>query len=260
MNKNTKIRLNYIVGGAISLFLLCSIYGQVTKQLASIGADTWKHTGPDWYLLLCISLMFVNTSLEGSKWYLLTNSVEPVKYFTAFSSYLAGVAFSIVTPNRIGEYPGRILYLGRSNTWRYINVSVLGVVSQLSGVYIFGLAGLIYYNITFPALLPKIALGFCLLANSLIIIIYWRFEKWLPLFDRIKWLGRFFYVRIIFLGIGCNTRNRADRAWCPGFSEYLFIPANFGNAAKYSRDYSCYRWDMVPKPDHTFHFGQHFDH
>lgn len=191
MNKNTKIWVNYLVGGTICCLLLWSIYGQVTKQLNSIGAEAWLHTGPDVYLWLCIGLMFVNTTLEGRKWHLLANTVAPVSYFKAFSSYLAGIAFSIITPNRIGEYPGRILYLGGSNTFRYINVSILGVISQLSAVYIFGMCGLIYYNIAFPASVSKIALAACLLANILAAIVYWRFEDWLPAMEKIKLLRKF---------------------------------------------------------------------
>ncbi len=191
MNKNTKIWLNYFAGGLISALLLWSIYGQVTKQIANIGVGAWKQTGVGVYLWACVALMFVNTSLEGYKWYLLTSSVAPLSYPTAFSSYLAGVAFSIVTPNRLGEYPGRILYLGRDNTLRYINVSVLGVTSQLWGVYLFGFAGLIYYNIAFTAYWAKVALAFCLLANIFIAVIYRKFEIWLPAFEKVRWLRRF---------------------------------------------------------------------
>jgi Lysylphosphatidylglycerol synthase TM region len=191
VNKNTKIWLNYLAGGAISFLLLWSIYGQVTKQMAGINADAWKQTGPVIYLWLCIALMFFNTSLEGYKWYLLTRSVEPLSYSRAFSSYLAGIAFSIITPNRIGEYPGRILYLGRSHTFRYINVSILGVMAQLSTVYIFGLGGLIYYNIAFPAYIAKVALAACLLANIIAAVVYWRFESWLPAFERTRFLRKF---------------------------------------------------------------------
>ena len=164
---------------------------QVTKQMAGIDAAAWKHTGPIVYLCICIALMFINTSLEGVKWYLLTNSVEQISYRRAFSSYLAGVAFSIITPNRIGEYPGRILYLGRKHTFRYINVSILGIIAQLWTVYIFGMAGLIYYNINFPAPIAKIALGLCILANILAALFYWRFESLLPVLEKARWLRRF---------------------------------------------------------------------
>ena len=191
MNKNTKIRLNYIAGAAISLLLLWSIYVQVMKQVHSLDPGAWKHAGRIGYLLTCIILMFANTSLEGFKWYLLCRSVEPVSYARAFSSYLAGVAFAIITPNRIGEYPGRILYLGRTNTLRYINVSILGVTAQLWSVYLFGFVGLLYYNIVFPAVIAKVAIILCLLANILAALTYWRFESWLPFLEKIRWLKKF---------------------------------------------------------------------
>ncbi len=198
MNKNTKIWLNYLAGGAFSIFLLWSIYGQVMKQANSINSDAWQHPGPYWLLWACIALMFVNTSLEGLKWYMLTRSVAPISYKRAFSSYLAGVAFAIITPNRIGEYPGRILYLGKGNTSRYINVSILGITAQLWSVYFFGLLGLIYYNIAFPALIARVALGLCILVNILAAVLYRKFDYWLPWLEKFRWLQKFtLYGRLL---------------------------------------------------------------
>lgn len=191
VNKSTKIRLNYLFGGAISLLLLYCIYRQVVGQLHGIDAGAWRQTAAPGYLLVCIVLMFINTSLEGSKWYLLARSVADVSYIRAFCSYLVGIAFSIITPNRIGEYPGRILYLGGGNTFRYISISVLGISAQLSAIYIFGFAGLIYYNIVFPALMAKVALGVCIVVNVIAALVYWRFEEWLPRLVQIRWLRRF---------------------------------------------------------------------
>ncbi len=135
--------------------------------------------------------MFINTSLEGYKWYLLTGQVTHISYRGAFASYLAGVAFAVITPNRIGEYPARILYIGRQHTFRYIHVSILGVLSQLWAVYIFGLGALVYYNIAFPATIAKIALCLCFIANVLAAIFYWRFELWLPVIEKVKWLKKY---------------------------------------------------------------------
>lgn len=134
--------------------------------------------------------MLINILLEGSKWYLLSRSVVAVSYVRAFSSYLAGIAFSIVTPNRIGEYPGRILYLG-NNAFKYITVSVLGITAQLLSIYTFGFLGLIFYNIKFPSLVAKIALMICLLIIIAAIFIYLRFEFYLPYLLQIKWLRKF---------------------------------------------------------------------
>ena len=170
MNKNTKIWVNYIAGGAISLVLLWSIYTQLLKQVSGVSTDAWKHTGWNGYLVLSVSLMGVNLLLESGKWYLLSNSAAQVSYPRAFASYLAGIAISLVTPNRIGDYPARILYLGATNTFRYINVSILGLVSQLSAIFLFGLAGLIHFNIFFPSYPARIALAVCAVANVLIVL------------------------------------------------------------------------------------------
>lgn len=191
MNKITKIWLNYIAGGSIALFLLWNIYRQIHKQLSGINADAWQHTGDNIYLWLCATLMLANTLLESYKWHVLANSAEKISYVRSLGSYLAGIAFSIITPNRVGEYPGRILYLGRTNTFRFINVSVLGVISQLWSVYIFGCCGLIYYNLFYPATLPKLGLAFCIIVNVFIAFIYWRFETWVPLMARYRLLQRF---------------------------------------------------------------------
>ena len=191
MNKTTKIWLNYVVGAIISLFLLWSIYGQVHRQSASFNENTWKQTGPNIYLFLCIILMFFNTSLESVRWYLLAHNVEPLSYPRALASYLAGIALSIVTPNRVGEYPARILYLGRGNTFGYINVSVLSIMAQLSSVYLFGCVGLVYYNVVFPSVAAKGILAACVLANIFLGVVYWRFEAWLPAFERVAWLRKF---------------------------------------------------------------------
>ena len=204
MNKSTKIRLNYLVGAAISLLLLWAIYAQIVKQLNGIDSSTWQHTGKPIYLVLALVLVFVNSFLESYKWYTLMSWAAPVKYLTALGSYFAGIAFSIITPNRVGEYPGRILYLGGSYTIRYLVVSVSGILSQLAGIYFLGMVGLTYYHmhllsagdtmiggILLPAIMAKVVWVVCIIINILIAIMYWRSDVWLPLLATSKRLRRF---------------------------------------------------------------------
>lgn len=198
MNKSTKIWVNYIAGAIISIFLLWNIYGQVTKQLATLDKNTWTQTGHIGILIAAIVLMFANTSLEAYRWYVLTRSVEPITYRKAFASYLAGLALSIITPNRVGEYPARILYLGQRHTFRFINVSLMAILAQLSAVYFFGFLGLVFYCLAFGGLNEWIGLGIGAILALLIAIAYWRFDRWLPWFARFSWLRRFvIYGRLI---------------------------------------------------------------
>lgn len=191
MNKSTKIWINYTIGGIVSVLLLVAIYKQVQQQLGDRGTATLTNTGPAHLLLTAIGLMLANSFLESYKWFTLVRRTEQVSYGTAVASYLAGIAFSIITPNRIGEYPGRILYLGRGTTMHYIGVSVAGVLSQLAAIWFLGLAGLVYYNLAFPDHLAQAALVVCVVINILLGFLYLNFERWLSLLERIPWLRRF---------------------------------------------------------------------
>ncbi len=191
MNKNNKIALNYLLGGIISILLLWGIYLQVQKQLAKVDTEVLWQTGPGYLLGISLLLMPVNLGLEAWKWYLLAGSAQKLSYRQALGSYLAGIAFSIVTPNRIGEYPGRLLYLKRKNTFRLISVSLLGIVAQMLTLFIYGLLGLIYFNLFFPNTVSIILLIACAICTIIIFIVYWRFETWSPLIERIKWLRKY---------------------------------------------------------------------
>lgn len=191
LNKTTKIWLNYVIGGCISVLLLWGIYLQIQKQLNKVDWDAIWVTGPVYLLIICIMLMPLNLALEAKKWHLLAGSAQPLSYRQALHSYFAGIAFSLVTPNRIGEYPGRLLYLKRKNTVRLVGVSLLGALAQMLTLFIYGLAGLIYYNIVFPDTFSAIVLIACAIVLIVVFIIYWRFETWMPIIERIKWLRKY---------------------------------------------------------------------
>ncbi len=190
MHKINKIWANNIFGIVVSAALLYFIYIKVAAQVASLNKYDWQHTGPIVFLLLSVALMFVNTALETTKWHLLSGFVQPITWMNAFASYLAGMALSIVTPNRIGEYPGRIMYLGRKQTFRYINVAVLGAIAQLLGVFLFGLVAMAFYATNHRNLATMLALLFCILACILFMLSYIRFEVWLAKLSATRLLGQ----------------------------------------------------------------------
>ncbi len=191
MNKSTKIWLNYLTGFGLSALLLWGIYAQVKNQLTNVDEDTWWQTGPQGWLYSCIALMLVNIALETGKWQILAGSAEALTFRQSLTSYLAGIAISIVTPNRLGEYPGRILYLKRKNTFRLISVSILGSFAQLLTIFIYGTAALIYYNIAHPGIWEKVLLAGSVVMMLILALCYWHFESWLPLLSKIKWLQKY---------------------------------------------------------------------
>ena len=192
MNKSTKIWLNYGLGIALSALLLCNLYNQVKSQLSTISSHTWAGHFSYTYLYLCLLLLPLNIATESYKWNLLCATAQPLSFLRAFSSVIAGVAFSTITPNRIGEYPGRILYLKVSNTLRLITVSILGMTAQLFTIFFFGNIGLIYYYCVNPTQIAAIALSCSMVV---LILIGWGYaysNYWMSKLEKNRRLRRLF--------------------------------------------------------------------
>jgi len=91
-----------------------------------------------------VLLSFCNWGIEARKWQVLVRNVEHVSYFTAFKGVLSGLSISLFTPNGVGEYVGRIVYMHEGNRLRSISLSIVGSMSQIAITLIAGIVGLFY--------------------------------------------------------------------------------------------------------------------
>lgn len=86
-------------------------------------------------------LMCMNWMLEAGKWQLLINKKEPVDYRMALRAVLSGVALSIITPNQVGDFAGRVLHLKQLDKIKGALVTVIGHTAQVIMTIAFGLFG-----------------------------------------------------------------------------------------------------------------------
>jgi len=119
------------------------------------GKDIWEmmhlfylqvQEAPLIYLGLAIALMPFNWWCEAEKWGVLMKRVEVLSLLDRLKSVAAGVTFSIFTPNRIGEYGGRILFVKPENNWKAIIATVVGSYSQWVVLLMGGLLGAIAFS------------------------------------------------------------------------------------------------------------------
>jgi len=148
LNKNIKIFLNYFLGPALFLWLSYSIYNQVKHQpdlkTSWIKIKQSLQSTEIWDLAIVIFLMIINWSIEALKWKISIQKVQPVSFSRSFSAILSGVSFSVSTPNRIGEYLGRILYIEEGNRLRVISLTIVSSISQLIITLFAGSIGLFF--------------------------------------------------------------------------------------------------------------------
>ncbi|RAJ85964.1 lysylphosphatidylglycerol synthase-like protein [Chitinophaga dinghuensis] len=212
LNKSTKIILNYALGIILFVWLGYSIYTQVThrdnldesfrQMRESLHQKGW--TG----IFLVVVLMFFNWGFEARKWQMLVRPLEKISFIKAFSAILSGVSISINTPNRIGEYGGRVLYLQNHNKLKAIAATIVGSFSQLIVTVIFGLIGLIYYihnlaprdgsRYLNPDFWGNLVLGVLVIICALTILLYFRLRLILAVFEKVRWLRKLsVFVQII---------------------------------------------------------------
>ncbi len=146
LNKSIKIFFNYFLGPLIFIWLSISIYRQIRLQPdlkdnlalireAATGGQSWKF----WLVIL---LMVLNWGLEARKWQVLLMPLEKLSLGRSFKAILSGVAFALNTPNRVGEYAGRILYISEGKRIRAVSLTIAGSFSQLIITLVFGVAGI----------------------------------------------------------------------------------------------------------------------
>lgn len=97
------------------------------------------------YLLAAIILMPINWLFETLKWRVLILKFERHSLWQSYKAILIGVTFSIFTPNRIGEYGGRLLLVSREHNWKAVIATLVGSFSQLVALLSLGFLGLMYF-------------------------------------------------------------------------------------------------------------------
>lgn len=157
---------------------------------------------------LVVVMMVANWGLETIKWILLMGPVEKLNFGKAFSSVLAGCSITLVTPNRIGEYGGRILFVKPENRIKGISLTILGSISQLIITLVAGIVGLLILKISdensskifehLPGFLDNILLVASVFSLLFLILIYMNVGWFVRLAEKVKMLRSFMkHVRVL---------------------------------------------------------------
>jgi hypothetical protein len=94
--------------------------------------------------MLVLVLMVANWALEAWKWKALMARVEDVTFALAFKAVIAGTAIGLITPNRVGEFAGRVLFLAPEHRVSGSFATSLGSISQFVVTLICGSIALLF--------------------------------------------------------------------------------------------------------------------
>lgn len=144
-------------------------------------------------LLIVGGLMFINWGLEAYKWRFMILKIENISYKKSLKAIFSGVTISLFTPNRVGEYGGRVFYLRSDHRIEAVFITILSSMSQLLITIITGMTGLVYF-------LPRLTvindyLYYTIIATAfalLIILLFFYFNIYLIniFLLKIRWLRK----------------------------------------------------------------------
>ena len=144
----------------IFVSLLCILYYQMfhSRQMTMRELAEQIHLHTTWasmgWLVVAAALLPLNWAVEVWKWQPFMQTVEPMPFCKALRAVLAGLTLSLFTPNRVGEYGGRVLLVEASNRGFAVYTTLIGNLAQWIILLTGGLIAYASWQLFDPTPLP----------------------------------------------------------------------------------------------------------
>lgn len=142
--------ISFLIKIGIVVFAFGFIYKQIflkhdVNEIKRIYSEILQQPHFTVILIFSILLMPLNWGLEAMKWKLMISKLEKISLLKSFQAIFSGVTVSFFTPNRVGEFGGRIFYLEKADRIEAILVSILGSMCQLLITIIVGCVSILFF-------------------------------------------------------------------------------------------------------------------
>lgn len=196
---------------SLKIIILIFTFGYIYNALSNSDAifkfnkliELVKTNGFNFNIFFILIFAIINQIVEALKWKYAMSSIEKVSLYKSLASVFSGISIGIFTPNNIGEYGGKILYLKDQNRGAGLVVNFITSTSQLVITLTVGLLAFLFFfekyipseNIVLNILTYTIVAFICLLLHLFINInrlsIYAdkikyliKFKKYIQVFDQ----------------------------------------------------------------------------
>jgi len=198
LNYSNKKALSYLIKAGILILAFVFIYRRLNdneklKNFEHLISNI-DHTQATVVMGLVFLLMFVNWVLEAAKWTYLARPLTPITLWQATEAVFCGLTWAVFTPNRIGEYGGRVMFLPQRKRIHGVFAMAVGAFGQNVITNVLGAGSLVWFIGTFLHINPWLYAGFTVLAvifMALMITFYFHIGWMVTLLNRVKFLQKF---------------------------------------------------------------------
>ncbi|WP_219224037.1 lysylphosphatidylglycerol synthase domain-containing protein [Pedobacter antarcticus] len=130
---------------------------------------------------IVIFLMLVNWGLEALKWRRLVRPIEKLTLWRSLESVFCGLTWAVFTPNRIGEYGGRVFFLSPKRRIIGVVAMAVGNIGQMVLTNIFGAIAICIFLYRFADLDYRLEYALVALSTMfcLFFIVFYFNIRWL---------------------------------------------------------------------------------
>jgi hypothetical protein len=145
-------------------------------------------------MIFVVLLMIVNWTLEALKWWHLTRILSPMSVWKAIESVFCGLTWAVFTPNRLGEYGGRVMFLPIRKRIHGVFAMAVGSFGQNVITNVLGAGAIVWLFYTFIHPQWWIMLGIAVVAvvfMAIMLTFYFNIKWMVSLLNRVKFLKKF---------------------------------------------------------------------
>jgi hypothetical protein len=191
--------LSYLLKLAILVLAFLFIYHRIAKNDKNLSHFKLlvAHISYNKVLVtfvLIVLLMVLNWLLESLKWWRLTRILSPMSVWNAIESVFCGLTWAIFTPNRIGEYGGRVMFLPNRKRIYGVFAMAVGSFGQNVITNVLGASASIWFLYSFIHLNDWLMLGITVIASvfmACMLTFYFNIKWMVSLLSRVKFLKKF---------------------------------------------------------------------
>jgi len=150
--KQKKI-LSYLIKACVLILTAIFVYKKLSNNANLKNfADLINRLNPLYVwisLAVVFLLMLLNWFVESLKWKFLIKKIEKISLWRALESVFCGLTWAVFTPNRIGEYGGRVFFLTNKKRIQGIVAMSVGHIAQMVITNIAGAIAVLWFLMKF---------------------------------------------------------------------------------------------------------------
>ncbi|MEO3402253.1 lysylphosphatidylglycerol synthase domain-containing protein [Mucilaginibacter sp. CAU 1740] len=199
MTASTKKIVSYLLKAGILIVAGWFIYRQFIKKNNDLKQFEYfaSHISTTQVVItmgLVVLLMFLNWFLEALKWRYVTKALINISLWEAVEAVFCGLTWAVTTPNRLGEYGGRVMFLPPRKRVPGVFAMGVGSFSQGSVTNVLGVIAMAWFVFSYIHTNNTLAWAIttvCAIIVAIQLVLYFHINWVVGFFDRIPYIKKY---------------------------------------------------------------------